>query len=176
MEQNFNKWRQRLLAFSIDCRAARPIPHRKSLSITQKKQSEIIAGSLAVQLEYLVPRLKDDLVHIVFTSTSAGLAAAQRINRNMLLQVTSLYPAEYRQWLHRHPDADYQYHLHLWSHFINHLDIENTLYSLDNNEQYWLHTEGMMCGKKFGRGAEHLWKWAGGNPVLLKKYYARWAS
>ncbi len=176
MEQNFNKWRQGLLDFSIDCRAAHPIPHRKSLSITQKKQSEIIAGSLVVQLEYLVPRLKEDMVHIVFTSTSPGLMVAQRINRDMLLHVTSLYPAEYRQWLHLHPDAHYQYHFHLWSHFITRLYIENTLYSLNNNEQYWLHTEGMMCGPKFGRGADHLWKWDGKTPALLKKNYAQWTS
>ena len=176
MEQNFNKWRQGLLDFSIDCRAARPVPHRKSLSITEKKQSEIITGSLVAQLDYLVPRLKDNMEHIVFTSTSPGLVAAQRINRDLLLQVTSLYPAEYRQWLHLHPDANYQYHFHLWSHFITRIGIDNAMYSLNNNEQYWLHTEGMMCGAKFGRGADHLWKWDGEKPALLKKNYAQWIS
>jgi len=138
-------------------------------------QGDIISGTLAVQLLNL-QRLPDYNRHVVFTSTEPGLAAAQEILLEQSMPFTGLYPAEYRQWMQLHPDVNHRFHVHLWSHFIESPDMDHSLYPLQPNEQYWLHTEGMMCGPKFGRGAEHLWKWDGKYPVLLRKNHGLWAA
>jgi hypothetical protein len=175
MEQNFNKWHQGLLHYERFCRAGHPIAFRKSLSKQNKMQGDIIAGTLAGQLQNL-QRLPDYNRHVVFTSTGPGLVAAQQILLEQSQPFTCLFPAEYRQWMQLHPDINYRLHVHLWSHFVENPDIGNSVHSLNTNEQYWLHTEGMMCGPKFGRGADHLWKWDGEKPALLKKNYAQWVS
>ena len=78
--------------------------------------------------------------------------------------------------MYMHPDKDFRLHIHLWSHVVEPHHGYNNMYSLNINEQYWLHTEGMLCGHKFGRGAEHLWKWDGKKAALLKKNNSQWAS
>lgn len=138
-------------------------------------QCTIIAGALAGQLHDL-KRLPDYNRHLVFTSTEAGLVAAARILPGQSPVFCCLSPEEYRQWLQFHPDINFRYHVHLWSHFVEHPDITSCRFSIRPNEQYWLHTEGMVYGPKFGRGADHLWKWDGEKPVLLQKNYARWTS
>jgi hypothetical protein len=176
MEPDRTKWQKKLLQYERTCRAARHISRQLTVSITEKVQCDIISRSLAHHLDHLIPSLKDNDRRIVFTSSCTGLMAAEILSGKMSLKMTSLYPDEYRKWLQKHPDTNYQYHIHLWSHFIANPDIGNSLYSLNTNEHYWLHTEGIMCGLKLGRGAEHLWKWGGKQPVLLKKNYAQWTS
>ena len=175
MGKKINKWRQGLLNYERLCRADRPVAIRHSLSKKGKMQGNIITGLLAEQLQNLQP-LPDYNRHVVFTSTEPGLAAAQKILIEQSLPFTRLYPAEYRQWMQLHPDINYRFHVHLWSHFIENPDIGNSIYSLNPNDQFWLHTEGLMCGPKFGRGADHLWRWDGKKPALLKRNYGQWTS
>jgi len=175
MEQNFNKWRQGLLNYARFCRAGRPPAIRQSLSKKAKVQGDIIAGALAAQLHSL-QRLTDYNRHAVFTSSEPGLAAAHKILLEQSLPFTCLYPEEYRQWMQLHPDKTYRFHVHLWSHFVENPDIGSSIYSLNPNDQFWLHTEGMMCGPKFGRGTDHLWRWDGEKRTLLKKNYSQWTS
>jgi len=175
MNQRRNKWQQGLLNYERACRTGRPAKNRKSLSKQDRMQCDIIAGALARQLHYL-QRLPEHNRHVVFTSTEPGLVAAHRILQGQSLAFCCLPPEEYRLWMQLHPDINFQFHVHFWSHFVEHPDITNCRFSISTDEQYWLHTEGMMCGPKFGRGADHLWKWDGKQPVLLKKNYTQWTS
>ena len=170
------RWQKGLLQYERTCRAARHTPRQLTESNSEKTQRDIISRSLALHLGHLLPGVTDTNRQIVFTSSYTGLKAAENLPGKMTFKMTGLYPEEYRNWLQKHPDTIYRYHIHLWSHFIANPDIGNSRYSLNANENFWLHTEGMMCGLKLGRGAEHLWKWGGGQPVLLKKNYAQWTS
>ena len=175
MEQKNKTWRQQLAKYEQLCRAKQPVASRQSLSGAEKIHSQIIAGGLAVQLQNLLHQ-PDHNRQAIFTSARPGLTAASKILVEQPLSFTSLYPDEYRQWIHMHPDKNFRLHIHLWSHVVESLHIDKDLYSLDRNEQYWLHTEGMLCGHKFGRGAEHLWKWDGRKAALLKKNHTQWIS
>jgi hypothetical protein len=175
MNPRRNKWQQGLLNYERAYRTGRPATNRKSLSKQGRMQCDIIAGTLAGQLHNL-QRMPDHNRHLVFTSTEPGLVAAHGILQGQSLAFCCLPPKEYRLWMQLHPDMNFRLHVHFWSHFVEHPDIINCRFSISTDEQYWLHTEGMMCGPKFGRGADHLWKWDGEQPVLLQKNYTQWTS
>jgi hypothetical protein len=169
------KWQQKLLRYERTCRTSRPAVNQKSLPKQGRMQCTIIAGALAKQLHNL-QKLADYNRLLVFTSTEPGLVAARRILHGQSPPCCCLSPEEYRQWMQFHPDINFQFHAHLWSHFVEHPGITNCRFSISANEDYWLHTEGMVYGPKFGRGADHLWKWDGEKPVLLQRNYAQWTS
>lgn len=151
-------------------------------------QYSIIKDALRTQLKHLAllpetfetSSLSRTGRSIIFTSNKAGLAAAGELKQQNVSVLCPLYPAEMREFLQRHPDPLYKYHVHIWSHFIESLDDlqEARLtesYPLPAREKYWLHVEGLISGPPLARGAEHLWSWNGTRPRLLKKSLAFWA-
>jgi len=115
----------------------------------------------------------------VFTSTEPGLVAAREILEEGYDTISFLYPEEFTEWLAVNPDPDYRWHVQTWSYFtsVDAVTIEKTKkYPLGDGESYWLHREGTMCGKLFGRGGDHLWKWNGTEPVLLEECINQWIS
>ncbi|MCX7993407.1 MAG: hypothetical protein N2651_07030 [Fimbriimonadales bacterium] len=49
-------------------------------------------------------------------------------------------------------------------------------YPLQPGEEYWIHHEGTMLGRLFGRVGDHLWKWDGSQMTLLEMALNRWVS
>ena len=78
-----------------------------------------------------------------------------------------------------HPDSDFRWHVHTWSFFAP-LDADTAKkaekFQLSAGESLRLHKEGTMCGKLFGRGGDHLWKWNGQELELLEECVNIWVS
>lgn len=189
MKDNFRTWLGKLQNHTEKCRTVSPLPDRKRLSRAQELQLNIIKGSLLALLrnptspvQHEERQKKIPETCILFTSNSAGLVAAMEI-----LQETGsrllfpLFPAELRNFLQLFPDPMYEYHIHIWSHFLESPDNEQSAriaetFPLHDREKYWLHVEGRSCGPQLATGAEHLWSWDGVQPKLLKKGLRFWAS
>ena len=187
MKHEIKVWKQKLKKHAVNCRASRPIPERDVLSWPQMMQLHIIKGSLLSSIKKFLssispgPGSKAELsACLVFTSSLPGLVAAQEIAQGKKLPLVFLYPQELSRFLHSFPDIEYKYHIHTWSHFLEKLDSESYKIaagcSLNENETYWLHIEGLMLGPQCGRGVENLWSWNGSQTKLLKKSFRHWAS
>ena len=187
MKHDLPVWSNKLLHHAEQCRKDNPVPERSGLSLPQTMQLHIIKGSLLNRLNTL-PASKISAqgkqnrleYNIVFTSNAAGLAAAKELGLGTNLPFFSLYPEELNNFLQIYPDIKLKHHVHIWSHFLEKLDSQTTMfaepYPVSVREKYWLHVEGIMCGPQLGRGMEHLWSWDGLRPKLLKKNFQHWAS
>jgi len=187
MKNDLEKWFQELKNHAENCRKVLPVPKRNSVSWPHILQLSIIKGSLLSWINNLTSanhpgstELDEHNVCLVFTSTCPGLVAAQEILKKKNLPLVALYPEELRVFLQYHPDNEYKYHVHIWSHFLEELDNETKKiaerYLLSDKDRYWLHVEGIMRGPKLGRGIEHLWSWNGSHAKLLKKSFLQWAA
>jgi len=187
MTSDFRLWFCKLQNHAENCRSAKPIPGPETLSRSAAQQFLIIKGSLLNQLHKLPPAIvslddqqKDHWPCIIFTSNTAGLAAAKEIARAADRILVALYPAELRNFLLHCPDTDHKYHVHIWSHFIEDLNSQSAWlaerYPLTGSEKLWLHVEGVAAGRKLSKGAEHLWSWDGVQLKLLQKSFRLWAS
>jgi hypothetical protein len=191
MKTEGTTWFEGLKAYVAECRAERPIKDRNDLSLAEEIQCRIIGGSFISWLRKHGLRLIQERTvlaereqwendpFIVFTSEESGLVAAREILEDDIGKIVFLYPAEFEDWAKRHPDGDYRWHIHTWSYFAP-LDPATkhkaAQYPLAAGETYWLHKEGTMCGRLFGRGGDHLWKWNGKAPMLLQERLNQWVS
>lgn len=191
MNEEGTKWFAELRAFVTECRAKRPLIAREELSHAEEIQCRIIGGSLISWLQKYGPHLLQERVmladlegwekdpFVVFTSEQPGLVAAREILEEGPSSIVFLYPKEFTQWLKKHPDQNFRWHVHTWSFFCP-LDADSLQkaqkYPLAPGESYWLHREGTMCGPLFGRGGDHLWKWNGREAILLEECLNQWIS
>lgn len=185
------EWYEQLVIDTKDLRKRRPLPARETLSPAEERQCCIIGGSLISWLEYYGSRLLQERnmlsklqgweknPFIVFTSDKPGLIAAREILNDNPSQYAFLFPNEFKKWEARHPDKEYQWHIHTWSYFktLDKSSLQRASdYPLAPEETFWLHQEGTMCGTLFGRGYDHLWKWNGEDFVLLQECFNQWVS
>lgn len=191
MNEQATKWFDGLLTFSAECRKRLPLMARADLSTAEEMQCRIIGGSLLAWLQKYGPRLLQERAvfaglenwekdpFIVFTSDRAGLVAASEILEESPPRIAFLHPDEFASWTNTHPDAEYRWHVHMWS-FFEPLDADTAKraekFPLQLGETYWLHREGTMCGQLFGRGGDSLWKWNGTEPTLLEEGFSLWVS
>ncbi len=187
MKNDRGNWLEEIKNHTLKCRASRPLSAGKTLSLHTKAQLSIIKDSLLLWIDNLPKQQPlNDAAHgepeicIVFTSTCSGLAAAKEVAMERDFPLLSLYPEEYSEFLLRLPDTQFKNHAHIWSYIVEKPDSETAgiagFYPLDNNEKYWLHVEGIMLGRKLGRGLENLWCWNGSQARLLRKNLRQWAS
>jgi len=187
MKYDFPLWFRTLKNHAANCRASRPLPGRDALSWPQTLQYSIIKGSLQSWIKKFSSSRSPGpgeptgpAICMVFTSTCPGLVAAKEIMQGKNIPLVSLYPEELSNFLQSFPDAEYKYHLYLWSHFLEEPDSETKkiarCYPLNDKERYWLHVEGIIQGPQRGRGVEHLWSWSGSQTKLLKKSFRHWAT
>lgn len=190
MTDDGKNWFDELKQFAMGRRAKYPIVDRDELSAEQEVQCCIIGTSLLTWLREHGPRLIQERAilanlkkweedpFIVFTSEQPGLVAARTILGDGHDTVAFLYPDEFTEYLQTHPDYEFRWHVHTWSIFapLDDTAIEVDDYPIGFAESYWLHKEGTMCGESFGRGGDHLWKWNGEEPVLLKECISQWIS
>jgi len=191
MKQQGEEWFDGLIRFIGECRSGKPIADRTDLNMKQEMQCRIIGGSLIAWLEEHGPHLLQERAFlanlrgwerdpfIVFTSYEAGIVAANEILEENSGRFAVLYPQEFSVWLETNPDADYLWHVHVWSLF-GELDTTTlrkaAQYALSEGESYMLHKEGTRCGPLFGRGGDHLWKWTGTEAILLQECINQWIS
>jgi len=180
-------WFKGIQKHAANCREAVPIPKRNALLWPQVLQFHIIKGALLSWISNFKAttgpwHAEEDGNRpcMVFTSQSPGLVAAREITKEKDLPLVFLYPEELSVFLQSLPEKKYQYHMHIWSYFLEELDSETKKiaerYPLNSRESYWLHVEGIMAGPKRARGAEHLWSWNGSHTRLLKKNFRQWAT
>ena len=187
LKHDMKIWFEGIKKHAANCREALPIPERNTLSLPQILQFYIIKGSLLSWITNFKattgpgPAEPDgNRPYMIFTSKCPGLIAAQEITKGKDTPLVFLYPEELSVFLQSFPDNEYQYHLHIWSYFLEELDSETKKiakrYPLSSREKYWLHVEGIMGGPKLARGTEHLWSWNGSHTKLLKKSFLHWAT
>jgi len=121
-------WCTALLDYNRSCRSARPITPRGLLSVEEEAQCQILGGSLISWLQEEFPdiirqqramRLRqadDPLPLVVIATEMAGLVAAAEIIGESD-EIVYLLPAEYDQWVSRHLDDAYAWHIDYWSTF-----------------------------------------------------------
>lgn len=192
MNAEGQNWFNGLKRFAGECRAKRPVVSRDDLTVAEEMQCRIIGGSLIAWLQNYGPLLIQERAmllapykdmekdpFIVFTSEQPGLAAGREILGEDHATIVSLYPAEFTEWLLKHPDPEYRWHVHTSSFFTD-VDAETAKkaekYTVSPGETLWLHKEGTVCGELFARGGDHLWKWDGHEPKLLEECVNQWVS
>jgi len=191
MDTEGTRWFNALVQYASQQDTEDPLPPRASLNPAEEAQCQIIGGSLIDWIRREGPRLiaeRAALAHlthvekdpfVVFTSTRPGLVAARKILHSSG-RILSLHPDAFATWSRTSPDPEFKWHLHYWSYFEEDLPLDlipkANLYRLDGHESHWLHREGTMCGVRFGRGSDHLWKWDGVTPVLLEEGFSEWLS
>lgn len=194
MQAAGQEWISELRSHVDKLRDHHPLPDRQSLDPVEEWQCRIIGGALLNWLREIGPNFlqerqvmcgllgiePDPLV--VFTSTAPGLIAATQIITSEIESVVFLKDEEFATWSRQHSDNEYRWHVHFWSYFAPRPNQEflaqcQEQYPLDDEtETYWQHVEGTMWGQQAGRGADHLWKWDGKEPLLLEEAFSHWVS
>ena len=191
MHETGSRWFADLRRFAGTCREQNPLPCRERLTPDAEIQCRIVGGSLIAWLERHGPLLLRERAavcaleqlerdpFIVFTSDVAGLVAADEIVGGGHNRIATLLTGEFDAWRSENPDPAYRWHIHTWSCFSEPEDadlVNVPPHLLQRDETYWLHKEGTMTGRLCGRGGDHLWKWNGVEPVLLKECLNQWVA
>ena len=171
-------WIAELKEYVAECRRENPLPDRAALSHNETLQYGITRNSVIAWTEECPEFFHDPGRVVVFTSNAPGLVAASSILGEE--RVFLLFRHEYESLLEQSPDEEYQFHVHLWSLFLDDLeprhDWARQRYPLRGGSVYWQFSEGGMYGRELGEGREHLWEFDGEEAALLKEYFDEWVK
>lgn len=193
MTDDTSQWVAQLRAYAAECRAVAPLPENDALSDAQKWHYRIVGGSLLTWLQQHGPQFLQARVAlctvlgidrdpaIVFTSDVPGLLAAQEIIGPHHERVVYLLKEEFAALSLRQADREFKHHVHVWSYFRSEPESEfvaqaRSMHPIPERCSYWQHVEGTMWAMRAGRGGDHLWKWDGRKPELLKEAISHWVS
>lgn len=192
MEITRETYEQQLREHLRQCRQARPIPARESLSPIEEAQCQILGGHLIQWLRNWGPNLLRERATlesifgreitcplICFHSSMPGLVAARQI----LGEEHPIVVYGLREDFAEFPIEDEMFHHHV--ELISYLEpiaAERLSpwvaanHPLLPQEQYWVHYDETVLGNLFARGCRHLWRWDGSKMKLLEEAFERWIS
>jgi hypothetical protein len=184
-------WAAALKTYIAERREAVPIPPRDSLTEEDEWHCRVIGGELIawhqsglrhilMQRHALRVMEFEAKPLIVFTTSMAGLVAAQEIIPEPQGDLVYLLDEEFTQWQERHSTSEvseFQWHIHHWSYFraINEKLLRRArgAYSEIDASGFRLHVSGDLWGESCGAEDEHLWRWDGGEMELLEEGFSR---
>jgi hypothetical protein len=185
---NKKEWTVALTSFVQAQRQHNPYPHRETLSDEEERHCQIIGGEFWTWKQRHLPDIIKERMAlslmtkfdpkplIVFTTTIAGLVAAQEIIPKPPNNLVYLLHTEYQDWEKEHSVDEFTFHIHHWSTFqkIDRklLSKAKKAYPEVNSEKFRVHTCGDLWGEQCGVEGEHLWSWNGQDMVLVEEAFS----
>ncbi len=188
MDSAGERWFEELRVYNQEAKSATPLPDRETFSLMEEWHCRIIGGALINWLKQIGPQFLqerqvlsralgvDPDPFVVFTSDIPGLVAAREILGNEDERILYLSDTDYDNWIAENPDTQFQWHIHVWSKFIDpigegFLKAAQTAFPLSDDQICWQHSEGTLWAPQAGRGVDHLWVWDGNEPELLEEAF-----
>lgn len=194
VRQRREEWQEAISAHFQQERATKALPSRELMSKAEHAQRQIIGSSIHAWLKEDGPRLLmereafrgpfdiwDSEPVIVVVASIPGLVAASEILSANPKRTFYFTVNAFKTFLQQNPDPDFLLHVTYDSQMFE-VPLEGPEaktwkdHPLAPHERYWIHAESYTLGPLNGQGWEHLWKWDGEQPVLLKQSVSHWVS
>lgn len=164
---------------------AHPIPQREQLTPEQEWQCQVIGGELISWLEgplmhimgqrQILSKLRffDSEPLILFSTTPAGLVAAQTIFETASDRVIFLDHGLWQQFSARYSEAEYAgFVVHHWSYFSDQISPRAQAHAGQApRKSLRVHTAGEWWGERCGLEARHLWSFQNDSGHLLEEAF-----